>query len=379
MVNVIAGVSSVASRVGSRTRTTPQPTSHRRCSPDARPPTRAAARGPRPRAAPGRRGAAWPGARARWCGHRQDPGDHPPDRARGRDGRLPALRGAGGHLHHPGGGGDAGPAALAGGGRGAGPHLPLRGAAPAAVLLAPRPRHRAADPHRVQARAHGDRRPPLPGQRRPGAAARPRLRGRVGQGLQRPPRRLRPGRADPRPVGRRSRPRDGGPRVLRLRGRQARSGPHGHGGRAALHRRPARRRRAGRCPGPVAVQALRRRRVPGRLPAPVGAARPVARRPRRDLRRGRPGPDDLLLRRCPRRPPHRLREEVPGHDLRRAGPQLPLHPRGGRRRQPAARRQPEPGGPAPVAAVGRAGRRFPRPPRRGGRGRLDRGRATPTR
>ena len=57
------------------------------------------------------------------------------------------------------------------------------------------------------------------------------------------------------------------------------------------------RRRARRRPGPPPVQVVRRRRVPGRLAAPVGAPRPVARRPRRDLRRRRPGPDDLLVRR----------------------------------------------------------------------------------
>ena len=64
---------------------------------------------------------------------------------------------------------------------------------------------------------------------------------------------------------------------------------------------PARRRRAGRRPGPPPVQAVRRRRVPGRLAAPVGAARPLARRPRRALRGRRPGADDLLLRRRQRR------------------------------------------------------------------------------
>ena len=73
----------------------------------------------------------------------------------------------------------------------AGAHLPLGGAAPAALLLAARLRHRAADPDRVEDRAAGHRRAPAAGQRRPGAAARPRLRGRVGQGQQRPSRRLR--------------------------------------------------------------------------------------------------------------------------------------------------------------------------------------------
>ena len=83
-----------------------------------------------------------------------------------------------------------------GAGGGPGPHLPLRGAAPAALLLAARPGHRAADADRVQDRPARLRRPPAAAQRRPGAAARPRLRDRVGQGQQRPPRRLRPDRPD---------------------------------------------------------------------------------------------------------------------------------------------------------------------------------------
>ena len=55
-------------------------------------------------------------------------------------------------------------------------------------------RRRAADPDRVQAPAARRRRPPAAGADRPGAAARPRLRDRVGQGQQRRPRRLRPRR-----------------------------------------------------------------------------------------------------------------------------------------------------------------------------------------
>ena len=92
----------------------------------------------------------------------------------------------------------------------------------------------------------------------------------------------------------------------------------------------ARRRRARRRPGPPPVQALRRRRVPGRLAAPVRAARPLARRSRRALRGRRPRPDDLLLRRRQRRLPARLPAALPRHHLDRAGPQLPLQPRGRR-------------------------------------------------
>ena len=77
-----------------------------------------------------------------------------------------------------------------------------------------------------------------------------------------------------------------------------------------LDRRDARRRRAGRRPGAPPVQVVRRRRVPGRLAAPVGAPRPVARRPRRALRRRRPGADDLLVRRRRRDLPPRVRRSA---------------------------------------------------------------------
>ena len=107
-------------------------------------------------------------------------------------------RGARGDLHHPGGGRDARPAARARRGRRPGAHVPLRGAAPAALLLAARPRHRAAAAHRVQDRPAGHRRAPPAAQRRPGAAARPRLRDRVGQGQQRPARATTP--PSPRPA-----------------------------------------------------------------------------------------------------------------------------------------------------------------------------------
>ena len=149
-------------------------------------------------------------------------------------------------------------------------------------------------------------------------------------------------------------------------------GPDGHGGRPAAHRRPARRRRAGGRPGPPAVQVVRRRRVPGRLAAPVGAARPVARRPRRALRGRRPGADDLLLRRRRRRLPARLPDEVPRHHLDRAGPQLPLHARrsstaantllAGTPSQGVELRAQQPGRPG-GAATPATPTRSPRPPR----------------
>ena len=186
---------------------------------------------------------------------------------------------------------------------------------------------------------------------RPGPAARHRLRGRVGQGQQRRPRRLRPGRPAHRPLRQRPRRRDRRPALRQLRGGQALPVPHGHGGRPAAHRRPARRRRARRGPGPPPVQVVRRRRVPRRLAPPVGAPRPVARRPRRDLRGRRPRPDHLLLRRRRRGLPPRVPRQVPPHHLDRPGPQLPLHARGDRRRQRPARRHPQRRSPAGLAAV----------------------------
>ena len=197
--------------------------------------------------------------------------------------------------------------------RRAGAHLPLRRPAPAAVLLAQGVRRRAARAHRVQARPARQRGPPQPGRHRPGDAARPGQRGRVGQGQQRPARRLRRGS---RPAGAGRSPAIDAATVAagvrHLRGRQARPGPDGHGGRPAARGRAARRGRAGGRAGPPAVQVVRRRRVPGRQPDPGGAARPVARWPRRPVRRRRPGPDDLLVRRRQRVLPPRLPEEAPG-------------------------------------------------------------------
>ena len=226
-----------------------------------RPPRRA-----RPRAAPGRRGAAGAGAGARRRRAPARPGrsptgsptaSPPASTTRPRCSRSPSR---------------PAPRARCAAG--------CAGSAPAGCRRAPSTPPRCAscgssgpkvyggelpDAHRVQDRHARGRRPPAPGRRRPGAAARPGLRDRVGQGQQRPPRRLRRGRARPRPLGQRPRPRDRRPGLRDLRGGQARPGPDGHGGRAAAHRRAARRGRAGRRPGPPAVQVVRRRRVPGRL------------------------------------------------------------------------------------------------------------------
>ena len=81
----------------------------------------------------------------------------------------------------------------------------------------------------------------------------------------------------------------GRPRARRLRGPARAGDPHVRRGR----------RRAGRLPR--ALPRVHRGRVPGRQPAPADAARALARRPRRPLRRRRRLPVDLLLHRA-RRP-----------------------------------------------------------------------------
>ena len=120
----------------------------------------------RSRAARGRRGAAGPGPGARRGRHRQDPRDHPPDRPRRRHGHLRADRGARGHLHHPCRRRDAWPAPPPRRPRRPGAHVPQRGPAPAAVVLADDVRRRAADPDRVEARDGRRGRPPA-ARRRP--------------------------------------------------------------------------------------------------------------------------------------------------------------------------------------------------------------------
>ena len=177
-------------------------------------------------------------------------------------------------------------------------------------------------------------------QRRPGAAARPGLRDRVGQGQQRPPRRLRPGRAahaaarstghDPETVGR---------RLRQLRGGQARPGPDGHGGRPAAAP-----------PGMLAederVAAQVRRQYKWFVVDEFQDVSPIQ-SALLDLWLG--GRDELCVVGDPAQTIYSfagadadyLRDfptQVPRHHLDRAGPQLPLHPRGGRGGQHPARR-----------------------------------------
>ena len=141
-------------------------------------------------------------------------------------------------------------------------------------------------------------------------------------------------------------------------------------------RRPARvrPRRAG---DRARAQALdQRRRIPGHQPAPAAAARAVAGRPHRPVRRRRRGPDDLHVRGRDQRVPDRVRRAPPGRARDHAVAELPLEsagararesiPRGGRTDQ-ASRRDP----------AGRAAADHRALPDRGGRadraGRLDPG------
>ena len=125
------------------------------------------------------------------------------------------------------------------------------------------------DADRVQARPA---RAPPPGASgvadRPGDAARPGLRDRVGQGQQRPPRRLRRGsrrRAAARSPATTPRPSPGCSRPTR-RSSATRAGWTWRTS-CCCAAGAARRGRAGRRPGAPAVQVVRRRRVPGRLAA----------------------------------------------------------------------------------------------------------------
>ena len=271
---------------------------------------RAAARGTRPRAARGRHRARRPRARARRGRHGQDPRDHAPDRVCRRDRHVRPQRRPRGYLHDARRRRAPGQAGQARRGRHAGPHVPLRRPASGPVLLAAGLRLRAPEPDLLEARPARRSGRAAATQGFAGRPPRPGRRGRVGQGLQRPPRRLRPPRAGSRPRRRGIRRGHGGGRLCGIRRGQALPPAHRHGGRPALCGGGAERRRAGVGDGAASVPVVRRRRVPGRQPDPVSAARPVAWRPRRPLRGRRPGPDDLLVRRRFGRLPASVPDEV---------------------------------------------------------------------
>ena len=124
------------------------------------------------RAARGGRGPARAGVHPRRRRHRQDPGGHPPDRLPGPRWAGRAAARARGDLHDP--RGRRAPVAAARPRRRgrAGADLPLRGAAPAAVLLAADLARPAADAGREQARRdpRGGRDVPAVGLRCPSSA-----------------------------------------------------------------------------------------------------------------------------------------------------------------------------------------------------------------
>ena len=265
-----------------------------------RPPTRVLAPA-RPRAARRRHRPARAGVRAGRGGHRQDPGDHPPHRLRRpRRGHEPAAR-PGGDVHRARRGGDARPAARSSGVGGVQARtFHARGPAPARAYFWPRVVGGEL-PRLVASKAGcSPRRPAAAAFRLAGAGgARPRRRGRVGQGD--PDRR--PTTTPPPPRRRAARRRrDLAPRRWHGSTRRTRRSSAAAGRSTSrtscCSRSPSledrrRRRRA----GARAVPPPRRRRVPGRQPAAAGAARPVAGRPRRRVRGRRRRADHLLLHR----------------------------------------------------------------------------------
>ena len=153
-------------------------------------------------------------------------------------GALQPDRGPRGHLHHAGGRRDAHPPARAGRRRRPGPHLPLRRAAPGALLLAPGLRRHAARADRVEDPDRRRRRPAQPGRGRPGAccATSPARSSGPRSATSAPTTTS----GSPPPAAARSAgstPATVGARLRQLRGAQARPGPDGHGGRPALRRR----------------------------------------------------------------------------------------------------------------------------------------------
>jgi hypothetical protein len=141
-------------------------------------------RRPGPRAAPGGHRLRRPGLRGGRRRHREDPRHHAPDRLRRghRAGRPPPD--PGGHLHHQGGRHHAGPAGQSRSVGGPGSHHPLRGPAAGALLLAESLRLRAAAGLRCPVPDAGRRRPPGRAECGDRPAARPVLRGVLGEGEQ---------------------------------------------------------------------------------------------------------------------------------------------------------------------------------------------------
>ena len=246
-------------------------------------------------------GPARPGVRAGRRRHRQDPGDHPPDRLRRARRRLSrrrhvlavtfTARAAGemrGRLRALGVGGVQARTFHAAALR------QLRYFWPR-VVGGELPAHR-----RAQGPAGRRGRRPAAARARTDRAARPRRRDRVGQGHPDRARGL-PGRGGPGAAATPPLDLDAATmaRGLRRPTRRSSAPRASSTSRTCCCSRSACSRTGRDVAEQVrgAVPALRRRRVPGRQPAPAAAAGAVARRPRRPVRGRRRQPDDLLLHR----------------------------------------------------------------------------------
>ena len=269
-----------------------------------------------------------PGPGARRRRHRQDPRDHPPDRLRRRHRRLRADRGAGRHLHHPGRRRDAGTAAHARRRRASRPAPSTRPRC-ASCATSGRTCYGAELPTLIESKIGAARRAPPAAS---GSAPTRRLLRDLASEIEwakvsnvhpddYAARRAARGRSvtghDHDTVARVFSSYE---EVKRAQGRMDMEDV------LLLDRRPARRGRAGRRPGPPAVQVVRRRRVPGRLArssrrcSTCGSAAATssawsATRPRRSTPSPAPTPPTCAT----------SRSKFPGTTSHRAGPQLPLH------------------------------------------------------
>ena len=353
------------------------PTIHqpRSCSTTSPEPFRPARRA-RPRAATGRRGAARTGAGAGRRRHRQDPGDHPPDRPRRRHRastrpprcwRVTFTTRAAGEMREP--------AARRSGRRGCQARTFHSAALRQLRFFWPRvhgaraARARSSPSWRCS-RSPRDASGSAPTRRRcatsPARSSGPRSATSAPTTTPRSPApaAARSSSLDPETVARVF---DAYEEVKRGQGRMDMEDV------LLFARRAARRGRGGRRAGPPPVQVVRRRRVPGRLARSSTALL--------DLWLG--GRDELCVVGDPAQTIYSfagadaryLREftqrKFPVRHERRPGPQLPLDPRGRRRGQPAARRHAQQGRrpaspsgpPAPASRCARPPTRSPRPRR----------------
>ncbi len=291
-----------------------------------------AAGGTRPGTARRGRGASGAGVRARRRGDGQDPHHHPPHRLPGPARARRPWSGARGHVHRAGGGGDA--HAVAGVGRDgrAGPHVPRRRVAAAALLLAEGRRWRPVAARRGEAADRRAGREQGRGADVGGVVAGHGERDRVVEGLADHAGRLPGGRGEHAP-GHAGARRPARPRLPGLRAAQEPRADARLRRPAAAHGRRAGGAQRGRRRVPRPVPVLRGRRVPGRHPVAAARARRVGRAARRPDRRRRRQPDHLLVRGRLAAAAARLRPPVPRGARGPAGARLPVDAAGRRARQ----------------------------------------------